>query len=1138
MVSVVSGNPATRGKKAAPLRFLTATSLYDGHDAAIGIVRRLLVGQGAEVVHLGHNRSVDEVVHAALQEDVDAVAVSSYQGGHIEYFKHLIDRLVEEEAGHIQVYAGGGGTISREEAAELEAYGVAKVYLPEDGRRLGWDDMVRELSERTQRAPSRGPARDGPRGIGQTLSLIELGVAFVPEVRKAQRAARKPRRACPVLGVTGPGGAGKSSVIDELLARLLKAFPDRRIALIAIDPTRQKGGGALLADRMRINCASDPRVYMRSMATRRRHLATAEALPKCLLFLKSLGFGLIIVETAGTGQGDAEISESADLSLYVMSGDYGAPSQLEKIAMLDHADLIALNKSDKAGALDALREVRGQWRCNHLSFAVPDCQVPVYPTVARLPYDPGVERLFLSLCERLSQLHGVDPLEWQITAEIETVFAEPAPPLPPARSRYLAEIAAQGRAERAAIARQVQAARRAHAYYQGLVALGDPGLPEPLQPYRAALGQARDPAIRILRTLYQQALSELSEEAIGLLQGWPSARARMQASRTSYAVRGKPVSRDTQIETPSRLRVPRVALPPFEEWGEQLRFLMLENLPGAYPFTAGVYPYRRSTEEPTRMFAGEGTPERTNHRFHYLCRGQRAARLSTAFDPLVLYGEDPDLRPDAYGRLGMSGVSVATLDDVKRLYSGFALAAPSTSVSMTINGPAPVLLAMYMNTAIDQEIERHLRATGGWTEAARRIERLGRDRYRPRYRGPLPPGHDGLGLGLLGVSGADMVEPETYGRIRAATVERVRGTVQADVLKEDQAQNECLYAVEFALRMMGDIEEYFIAQRVRNYYSVSVSGYHIAEAGANPITQLAFTLANAFTLVECYLARGLRVDDFAPHLSFFFSNAMDPEYAVLGRVARRIWARAMRHVYKAGERSQKLKYHVQTSGRSLQAQAPGFNDIRTTLEALYASYDNCNSLHTNAYDEALCTPSAESVRRAIAIQLIINRELGLNAFENPLQGSFVIGELGDRVEEAVYEELDRLSERGGVLGAMEWRYQRNKIQEEGLDYERRKQDGTLPIVGVNTFASDEEGPRAAIPMTRASEAERQAQVRALREFHHNHRAEAPAALARLKDGVRRGGNSFTALMEAVCCCSLGQITEALYEVGGRYRRSM
>ncbi len=1137
MVSVVPGIPATRRKNAAPLRFLTATSLYDGHDAAIGIVRRLLVGQGAEVVHLGHNRSVDEVVSAALQEDVDAIAISSYQGGHLEYFQHLIDRLLEAEAGHIRVYAGGGGTITREEALALEAYGVAKVYLPEDGRRLGWEAMVRELVGCTRRSPvrpaaARPPVLGATRSIGQTLSLIELGVELIPALQRRARAARRPP--CPVLGVTGPGGAGKSSVIDALLARLLRAFPDRHVAFIALDPTRQKGGGALLADRLRINCASHPRVYMRSMATRRAHLAQSEGLARCLGFLRSLGFGLIVVETAGTGQGDAEICGAVDLSLYVMSGDYGAAIQLEKIAMLDYADLIALNKADKPGALDALREVRSQWRRNHLSFTVPECEVPVYPTIARGIQDPGLERLFLALCERISQLQDVDPEAWRVIEEPSPNPREP-PPLPPARSRYLSEIAAQGRAERAAIARQVDAARRAHAHYQALAALGDRELPGPLEPHAAA-AEPQDPAIRQLRKLYQEALSEFSEEAISLLRGWSATRTSLKAPRTSYQVRGRTVSRETRFETPSHLRIPRIALPRFEDWGEQLRFLMLENLPGAYPYTAGVYPYRRTTEEPTRMFAGEGAPERTNRRFHYLCRGQRAVRLSTAFDPLVLYGEDPDLRPDVYGRLGMSGVSVATLDDMKKLYSGFDLAAPATSVSMTINGPAPVLLAMYLNTAIDREVELHLRAEGRWTAAVSRIERLGRDRHRPGYRGPLPPGHDGLGLGLLGVTGSDLLEPETYGRIQAETLERIRGTVQADVLKEDQAQNECLFPIEFALRMMGDIEAYFIARRVRNYYSVSVSGYHIAEAGANPVTQLAFTLANAFTLVEYYLARGLRIDDFAPHLSFFFSNALDPEYAVLGRVARRIWARALRHVYHADARSQKLKYHVQTSGRSLQAQAAEFNDVRTTLEALYASYDNCNSLHTNAYDEALCTPSAEAVRRALAVQLIINRELGLSAVENPLQGSFIIEELSECMEEAVYEEFDRLSERGGVLGAMEWCYQRTKIQEESLEYERRKQEGSLPIVGVNIFASGEAAPQFSI--TRSNDADRQAQVRALRDFQYNHRAEAPLALARLLERVRRGGNSFAGLMQAVRSCSLGQITRALYEVGGRYRRSL
>ncbi len=1119
MSTIIREDRSMPAGRDTPLRFITATSLFDGHDVAIHLIRRLLVAQGAEVIHLGHSRSVEEIVRAACQEDVDAIAVSSYQGGHLEFFRYLVDRLRAQGAGHIRVFGGGGATITAAEAEALMRYGVERVYRAEDGVRLGPEAMVAEVLERTWRTPVRAeaPPPAGPddhAAIGRALSRIEGGIA--------NARADRPARSCPVIGFTGPGGSGKSTVIDELLGRFLAAFPDRRAALVAIDPTRSKSGGALLADRLRMTSASHPRVYLRSMATRRRHLATAEVLGSCLELLRTLGFDWVLVETAGTGQGDTEIADLVDVPVYVMTADYGGPSQLEKIQMLDHAQIVVLNKRDKPGAADALRAVRDHLR------SVSNDSAPVYDTAAHRFDDPGLDRLFGGLCERLSAIEGD---RWTAPAPQRAPPKAPVSILPEVRRNYLAEIARQGRREREAIVLKAGAARRAQAYYQSALLLNAPALPAPLADFDPQTPDP-DPARQRLRDAYRSALDTLGEEALALLRAWPERAARYRAARLHYRVRGRERAVENRTETVSGLEIPAVTLPPDEDWGALVRFLLKENLPGAYPYTAGVYP-RRHLEAPTRMFAGEGGPERTNRRFHYVAAGSPSTRLSTAFDPIVLYGEDPDTRPDVYGRLGMSGVSVATLDDVKKLYSGFDLAASTTSVSMTINGPAPILLAMYFNAAIDQAVEKHLRQSGRWIEIESRMKT-----DRPRYRGPLPPGHDGLGLGLLGVSGAELVDAETYAQIRADTFARLRGTVQADVLKEDQAQNECLFAIEFALALMGDVEVYLIENGMRHYYSVSVSGYHIGEAGANPVTQLAFTLANGFTLVEYFLARGLAIDAFAPHLSFFFSNGLDAEYAVLGRVARRIWARALRHVYGAGPRSQMLKYHVQTSGRSLQARDIDFNDIRTTLEALYAIGDNCNSLHTNAYDEAITTPTEASVRRALAVQEIIRKEFGLSANENPLQGSFFIEDLTDRVEEAVYAEFDRLSERGGVLGAMEGLYQRTRIQDESREYETRKRDGRLPIAGVNTFLAPAGAATAvqAESLTRASDAEKDFQIAELRRFHDRHRAESSKALQRLKDVVRAGGNAFAELMQTVRYASLGQITEALYQVGGRYRR--
>jgi len=1145
--------PETEAVRAGPpLRFVSAASLFDGHDAAINMIRRLLQAHGAEVVHLGHNRSVAEIVRAAIQEDADAIAASSYQGGHNEYFAYMVDMLRERGCEHIRVIVGGGGTIAPHEIEALERYGVERIYTPEDGRRLGLDGMVDDVFARVRSAvkpvyePRPLNAQDHAQ-IARAITLLENAAPGSSDAEQIRRALARARTRAPVIGITGSGGAGKSSLTDELLARLTRHFPDRRIAVVAMDPTRRRSGGALLGDRIRMNSLASDAIFMRSLATRRQHLATSAVLKEVIQLYQAAAFDLVIVETAGTGQADTEIVDLVDASVYVMTGEYGAASQLEKIDMLDFADLIVLNKSDKRGARDSLRDVRKQWRRNHPAQArLPDADLPVFPTIASRFNDPGVNRLFAALCAILAA-KGAGATSWQVSDPGPVELTQREPLIPGGRVRYLAEIAQGGRAARESTERQAAAARRAFGLYQSLQALDDAALPAPLDRYgEAALADSSaDATRRELRAAYNRALEEVGAEGVNDLKAWP-ARMRAATEETySYKVRNREVTGENYTETLSHQRVPKIAVPRFADWGELLRFIRTENLPGFYPYTGGVYPYRREEEDPTRMFAGEGPPERTNRRFHYLARGGNAVRLSTAFDSTTLYGEDPDTRPDIYGRTGNSGVSVATLDDMKKLYSGFDLTLPSTSVSMTINGPAPMILAMFMNTAIDQRVEHYLRSEGRWSEAERRIAELhraagGGGTAPPTYKGERPAGHDGSGLALLGVSGDQLVAPEVYERIKSETLQAVRGTVQADILKEDQAQNTCIFSTEFALRMMGDVQQYFIDRRVRNFYSVSVSGYHIAEAGANPISQLAFTLANGFTIVEYYLARGMAVDDFAPNLSFFFSNGMDPEYAVIGRVARRIWARAMRDLYRAGPRSQMLKYHVQTSGRSLHAREISFNDIRTTLQALYALFDNCNSLHTNAYDEALTTPTEESVRRAVAIQLVINRELGLNKTQNPWQGSFAIDYLTDLVEEAVYREFEALSERGGVLGAMETMYQRGKIQEESLYYETKKHDGSLPIVGVNTFLSKSDAgeEHAGAALIRSTEQEKQDQVAAVRAFQARNAGRAPAALERLKQVACGGENVFAELMESVKACSLGQISQALYEVGGRYRRNM
>ncbi|MGI9321680.1 MAG: methylmalonyl-CoA mutase family protein, partial [Thiogranum sp.] len=923
---------------------------------------------------------------------------------------------------------------------------------------------------------------DDARSIANVISALEDEVFGEAELKMKRREWEGAARQAPVIGITGTGGAGKSSVTDELLNRFGQCFPDMKIAVLAVDPTRRRTGGALLGDRIRMNSLRSENIYMRSMATRRQHLATSAILQDAIAFLKSAGFDLVLVETAGIGQSDSEIVDMVDFSMYVMTSDFGAQSQLEKIDMLDYAELVVLNKFDKRAAEDALRDVRKQWKRNHLAFTVPDSEIPVYPTIASQFNDPGISWMFVNLCRLLQHKLDLPAEGW--TPDIDVSVKEPKATvlIPGKRTRYLSEIAEQGRSINQSIVEQAETASRAQNYFESLKALEDPSLPAPFSLYAdeslAGGRHASDRSLILLRQRYNDAIRSLSQDAIDLLKSWPKRKAGLRTEKYSYEVRGRDITGNNYRESLSRLQIPKIGMPRDADWGELLSFLMRENLPGAYPFTAGVFPYRRSGEDPIRMFAGEGTPERTNRRFHLLAHGQPAVRLSTAFDSVTLYGEDPHTRPDIYGKVGNSGVSIATLDDMKKLYSGFDLCSPSTSVSMTINGPAPMMLAFFMNTAIDQQVELYLHKHGKWEEAKNNIQEYFAGREQPVYHGQLPEGSSGLGLAMLGITGDKLVDAETYGKIKAETLTRVRGTVQADILKEDQAQNTCIFSTEFAMRMMGDIQQYFVDHGVRNFYSVSISGYHIAEAGANPISQLAFTLSNGFTIVEYYLARGMNIDQFAANLSFFFSNGMDPEYTVIGRVARRIWARAMRERYGASARSQKLKYHIQTSGRSLHAQEIQFNDIRTTLQALYALFDNCNSLHTNAYDEAITTPTEESVRRAVAIQMIINKELGLNFCENPWQGSFIVDELTDLVEEAVYQEFERISERGGVLGAMDTMYQRSKIQEESLYYESQKHDGTLPIVGVNTFLPPDggHGEVGEVELMRSTEHEKNQQV--------------------------------------------------------------
>ena len=1120
------------------IRIVTAASLFDGHDAAINIMRRIIQASGAEVIHLGHDRSASEIVNCAIQEDVNAIAITSYQGGHVEFFKYIIDLLRERNSFQIKVFGGGGGTILPKEIEELHAYGVTRIYSPDDGREMGLQGMINDMlsqcdfptgtnitDELTQINPN------NHRAIARLISAAENTnqpfhlPADSPSPGKTQthtQTQTQPTSQPPIVGITGTGGAGKSSLVDELVRRFLMDFPEKTIAIISVDPSKRKTGGALLGDRIRMNAINNPRVYMRSLATRQSNLALSRYVKEAIAIVCAAKFDLVFVETSGIGQSDTEIIEHSNISLYVMTPEYGAASQLEKIDMLDFADLVALNKFDKRGAQDALRDVRKQYRRNHNRFDGPDDEIPVYGTIASQFNDAGMNRLYLAMMKCLVQKANATHLQSTFVPTAEHHGKQIV--IPPARTRYLGEIADTNRnydkwvEEQASIAQKIFNIKGTLAEFS-----------------------AQDDTSKALQTLVADFELKLDPLNKKLIEDWQVKVQRYKDNKYNFQVRDKVISIETHYESLSHTQIPKISLPRYQAWGDLLRWQLQENVPGEFPYTAGVFPFKREGEDPTRMFAGEGGPERTNRRFHYVSKGLPAKRLSTAFDSVTLYGRDPDPRPDIYGKIGNSGVSVCCLDDAKKLYSGFNLADPMTSVSMTINGPSAVLAAFFMNAAIDQQCELYIKANGLEQEVKEKMDAYFKSlgTIQPYYNGALPEGNNGLGLMLLGITGDKVLPVDVYEKIKANTLKQVRGTVQADILKEDQAQNTCIFSTEFSLRVMGDMQQYFIDHQIRNFYSVSISGYHIAEAGANPISQLAFTLANGFTFVEYYVSRGMHIDQFAPNFSFFFSNGIDPEYAVIGRVARRIWAKAMKLKYKANERSQMLKYHIQTSGRSLHAQEIDFNDIRTTLQALYAIYDNCNSLHTNAYDEAITTPTEESVRRAMAIQLIINRELGLAKNENPIQGAFIIEELTDLVEEAVLAEFDRITERGGVLGAMETMYQRGKIQEESLYYETLKHNGQYPIIGVNTFLSSKGSPTV-LPgeVIRATTEEKEFQIQTVKSIHQGNQSKANALLKNLQQAAIAGDNCFDQLMEVVKYCTLGQITEALFEVGGQYRRNM
>ena len=1133
------------------IRIVTAASLFDGHDAAINIMRRIIQSTGVEVIHLGHDKSVDEVVNCAIQEDVNAIAMTSYQGGHNEYFRYMYDLLKERGAGHIKIFGGGGGVILPVEIEALMKYGITRIYSPDDGRTMGLQGMINDLVAQSD-SPVPELKLDSETTLLQALKkkqpktiarLISLAENRPSEFEELFSGIRQDKNDVPVLGITGTGGSGKSSLVDELVRRFLRDFPEKSIGLISVDPSKRKTGGALLGDRIRMNAINDDRVYMRSLATRQSNLALSKYVNEAVEVLKTAAFDLIILETSGIGQSDTEIIEHSDVSLYVMTPEFGAATQLEKIDMLDFADLVAINKFDKRGAPDALRDVRKQYVRNQGLWDTDDEKLPIFGTIASQFNDPGMNRLYKAVMQQLTEKANADLASTLVISQEmdQKVFV-----VPPSRTRYLSEIAESIKSYDTKVSDQVEVAQHLYGIYKTIAGLSRT-LPELTSAGIEASGfdisgeGEKDNLIQLLLIEFERVKLNFDPYNWEIITNWDSFVNKYKGPAYVFKVRKKEIQIDTHVESLSGLAIPKIVLPKYKAWGDLLQWRLQENVPGEFPYTAGLYPFKRTGEDPTRMFAGEGGPERTNRRFHYVSLDMPAKRLSTAFDSVTLYGNDPDHRPDIYGKIGNAGVSVCCLDDAKKLYSGFDLSDPMTSVSMTINGPAPMLLGYFINAAIDQNCEKYIHQNGLEKEVESRIKaHYGGDlKNSPKYQGPLPEGNNGLGLFLLGITGDKVLAPEVYRTIKQETLKTIRGTVQADILKEDQAQNTCIFSTEFALRLMGDVQEYFILNDVRNFYSVSISGYHIAEAGANPITQLAFTLSNGFTYVEYYLSRGMDINKFGPNLSFFFSNGIDPEYAVIGRVARRIWAKAMKDKYDADARAQMLKYHIQTSGRSLHAQEIDFNDIRTTLQALYAIYDNCNSLHTNAYDEAITTPTEESVRRAMAIQLIINKELGLTKNENPLQGSFIIEELTDLVEEAVLLEFDRITERGGVLGAMETMYQRSKIQEESMHYETLKHTGEHPIIGVNTFLSSSGSPTI-LPaeVIRATDKEKLQQINTLQGLHKRNKQVAQKLLNELQEASIKNENIFEKLVEVTKVCSLGQITHALFEVGGQYRRNM
>ena len=1139
------------------IRIVTAASLFDGHDAAINIMRRIIQATGVEVIHLGHDRSVEEVVNCAIQEDAHAIAMTSYQGGHTEYFKYMYDLLKEKGSEHIKIFGGGGGVILPDEIKELMDYGIDRIYAPDDGREMGLQGMINDM---IQRVDNQVPDLEEADKVNENLQsrkvttisrLISLAENRHEEFLKHFDKNNFDTNKTPVLGITGTGGSGKSSLVDELVRRFLMDFPEKHIGIVSVDPSKKKTGGALLGDRIRMNSINHPRVFMRSLATRQANLALSKHVAEAVDVLKAASYDLIILETSGIGQSDTEIMDHSDVSLYVMTPEFGAATQLEKIDMLDFADLVAINKFDKRGAQDALRDVKKQYQRNHQLWHEDAEKLPVFGTIASQFNDPGMNTLYRSLMDAVEEKTNSG---MSSTFEISEEMSEKIFVIPPKRTRYLSEIAENNRGYDQTAATQTEVAQRLYGIYKTIETVANiktefgkdqtkyldkNGIDQ--DGIKEVSEEDQSEFLKLLFAEFDKVKMDLDPYNWEMILAWNDKVNKYTEPVYSFKVRDKEIKIDTHTESLSHTQIPKVALPKYKSWGDILGWCLQENVPGEFPYTAGLYPFKRTGEDPTRMFAGEGGPERTNRRFHYVSQGLPAKRLSTAFDSVTLYGNDPDHRPDIYGKIGNSGVSICCLDDAKKLYSGFDLADAMTSVSMTINGPAPMLLGFFMNAAIDQNCEKYIKENGLEDKVEAKLKELYDDAGidRPQYRGDLPEGNDGLGLMLLGLTGDQVLPEDVYAKIKAETIAVVRGTVQADILKEDQAQNTCIFSTEFALRLMGDVQEYFIEEKVRNFYSVSISGYHIAEAGANPITQLAFTLANGFTYVEYYLSRGMDINKFGPNLSFFFSNGVDPEYAVIGRVARRIWSKALKHKYGANSRAQMLKYHIQTSGRSLHAQEIDFNDIRTTLQALYAIYDNCNSLHTNAYDEAITTPTEASVRRAMAIQLIINKELGLAKNENPIQGSFIIEELTNLVEEAVLTEFDRITERGGVLGAMETMYQRGKIQEESLYYETLKHNGDYPIIGVNTFLSSTGSPTVTPgEVIRATEEEKEHQIKTLETLHKAKEDSAEEMLERIQKAAVTNQNLFEELMEATKVCSLGQITHALFEVGGQYRRNM